>query len=322
MLAARPLAGVLALTLALAALPATAEPQPAPPQGVHAFVAAYPDFLDRVENGVLIWRDGTKMPLAKLGLNRDGRPLRGRLQPADDPAVAATEAISAVDYEPIFLKMYGDCRTGNVGARLAPVRWNKDGPDGGVEVRATAANGVAKALQRVADDIARLPGDAAAFRRSTVGTFNCRNIAETNRLSLHGFGIAIDINATEDGYWLTAPTDKKGQPVRRSRVPTEVVQAFERQGFVWGGRWNRFDTFHFEYRPEYRLAAGGHLPERLTRKSFTAFFGGRARSAVVERMSYAPRAPGTVICHRWVRQPGPNFGRCLSAAVPVKKRAQ
>jgi len=37
---------------------------------------------------------------------------------------------------------------------------------------------------------------------------------------------------------------------RRWMVPTPVVEAFERHGFVWGGKWLFFDTMHFEYRPE------------------------------------------------------------------------
>ena len=28
------------------------------------------------------------------------------------------------------------------------------------------------------------------------------------------------------------------------------VDAFEAEGFIWGGRWYHFDTMHFEYRPE------------------------------------------------------------------------
>ena len=312
-------AGLLAL--ALAASPASADPHQdrPPPQGVHAFVAAYPAFLDRVENGMLVWQDGTRMPLARLGLDRAGRPVHGRNQaPSPDPRQAATEAISAVDYEPIFLKMYGDCRTGPVAAGLKTVRWNRGSPEGGIEVRAAAANGVAEAMQRVSDEIDRMPGGGAQHR-SLGGTYNCRTIAKTSRLSLHGFGIAIDVNPTEDGYWQTAPVDTRGEPIRKNRIPMPVIEAFERHGFVWGGRWNQFDTFHFEYRPEYRIAAGGRLPDRLTRESFRGFFGGRMRSAVVERMSYAPKGPGAVVCHRWVRQPGPSFGRCLSATMPLGK---
>lgn len=307
------------LTAALLPIPGLAtaeEPRPAaPPQGVQAMVAAYPDFLLRVEKGMLLWRDGTKMLLARLGLDREGRPLKARLKPPADPVLAATEGISAVDYEPVYLKMYGDCRTGDMRARLGPVQWSRGAPDGGQEIRAARANGVTAALQRVSDALDQLSGEAAKFPRSLVGTFNCRNVAGSNRLSLHGLGIAIDVNPTDDGYWQTAPTDAKGRPIRRSRVPMPVVEAFEREGFVWGGRWNQFDTFHFEYRPEYRIATGGPLPERLTRPEFSGFFGGRARGAAVERMSYAPRGPGALVCHRWVRQPGPNFGRCLSGTI-------
>ncbi|NUM57423.1 MAG: M15 family metallopeptidase, partial [Bdellovibrionaceae bacterium] len=25
---------------------------------------------------------------------------------------------------------------------------------------------------------------------------------------------------------------------------------FESEGFIWGGKWNHYDTMHFEYRPE------------------------------------------------------------------------
>ncbi|MGW8266533.1 MAG: M15 family metallopeptidase, partial [Longimicrobiales bacterium] len=42
--------------------------------------------------------------------------------------------------------------------------------------------------------------------------------------------------------------------------PPAVVEAFERHGFVWGGKWAHFDTMHFEYRPEIlyynRMVAG------------------------------------------------------------------
>jgi hypothetical protein len=33
-------------------------------------------------------------------------------------------------------------------------------------------------------------------------------------------------------------------------MPREIVDAFERHGFIWGGRWYHYDTMHFEYRPE------------------------------------------------------------------------
>ena len=42
----------------------------------------------------------------------------------------------------------------------------------------------------------------------------------------------------------------------RDRMPPEIVDIFERHGFIWGGKWYHYDTMHFEYRPELLLAAG------------------------------------------------------------------
>jgi len=35
-----------------------------------------------------------------------------------------------------------------------------------------------------------------------------------------------------------------------NRYPQTIVDAFEAEGFIWGGRWYHYDTMHFEYRPE------------------------------------------------------------------------
>ena len=38
-------------------------------------------------------------------------------------------------------------------------------------------------------------------------------------------------------------------------VPHEIVEVFERHGFIWGGKWYHYDTMHFEYRPELLATA-------------------------------------------------------------------
>ncbi len=116
-------------------------------------------------------------------------------------------------------------------------------------------------------------------------TFDWRVIAGTNRLSTHSFGIAIDLlngNLKEPYYWLWDYADqiveklrKAGKRVTREQVlkklkeneildyrpqnmiqiPIGLVQAFEEEGFIWGGKWFHFDAMHFEYRPEF---FGGH----------------------------------------------------------------
>jgi hypothetical protein len=35
-----------------------------------------------------------------------------------------------------------------------------------------------------------------------------------------------------------------------------AIKAFESFGFIWGGKWFRFDTMHFEYRPEIPILSG------------------------------------------------------------------
>jgi D-alanyl-D-alanine carboxypeptidase len=37
---------------------------------------------------------------------------------------------------------------------------------------------------------------------------------------------------------------------RKAHAEAARPGGFERAGFIWGGKWYHFDTFHFEYRPE------------------------------------------------------------------------
>jgi len=81
------------------------------------------------------------------------------------------------------------------------------------------------------------------------GAFARRNIAGTDRTSAHSYGIALDINPRRADYWRW----QHGHDLRprSSRIPAQaIVDAFEQEGFIWGGRWYHFDTMHFEYRPE------------------------------------------------------------------------
>lgn len=82
------------------------------------------------------------------------------------------------------------------------------------------------------------------------GSYNWRKISGTNRLSVHSFGAAIDVNAEIGGYWKWSGRKSGKAGSYANRVPQEVVQIFEKYGFIWGGKWHHFDGMHFEYRPE------------------------------------------------------------------------
>jgi hypothetical protein len=49
-------------------------------------------------------------------------------------------------------------------------------------------------------------------------------------------------------------------------MPREIVEIFERHGFIWGGKWYHYGTMHFGYRPELIALAkskSGTAPRRL-----------------------------------------------------------
>ena len=78
-------------------------------------------------------------------------------------------------------------------------------------------------------------------------------VVDTGRMSMHGYAAAIDLNLKVSDYWLWAG---KGKTIPyKNRMPREIVDIFERHGFIWGGKWYHYDTMHFEYRPE--LLTGG-----------------------------------------------------------------
>ncbi|MFT8352490.1 M15 family metallopeptidase [Clostridium saccharoperbutylacetonicum] len=95
--------------------------------------------------------------------------------------------------------------------------------------------------------------DIASIIYPASGTFNYRVISGTGRLSPHSYGIAIDLKSDKRDYWKWASIE--GGKKRLSEYPKELIDAFEKNNFVWGGKWGHFDILHFEYRPEIILKA-------------------------------------------------------------------
>ena len=87
------------------------------------------------------------------------------------------------------------------------------------------------------------------------GTFVWRLISGTNRLSMHSYGVAIDINLNLSHYWQwdCRCKDENVPLSYRNKIAAQVVEIFEKHGFIWGGKWYHYDTMHFEYRRELLL---------------------------------------------------------------------
>jgi hypothetical protein len=66
------------------------------------------------------------------------------------------------------------------------------------------------------------------------GCFNIRNKRGLNSMSLHSWGIAIDVNAFENGLNQTP------------KLSPQFVKCFTDVGFDWGGIWTRKDGMHFQ----------------------------------------------------------------------------
>ena len=235
-------------------------PAPAAPPEARCLLEAYPDHLCSATATDLVWCDGTKMPWKVRP--RPLEPLEARLDEADltdqlaqrYPVGRDHPVPPPVDfdpgrarYEPFFRKMYGDSKKA-VAGHLAEVRWLPDTAN--VALKVTTVNSVHRKLEAVSADLAKLPADLREFAAKPAGTFVWRSIKGSGRLSMHSFAIAIDVGVGFADYWKWVRPDADGKYAYRNRFPYEVVEAFERQGFVWGGKWYHFDTMHFEYRPE------------------------------------------------------------------------
>ena len=68
------------------------------------------------------------------------------------------------------------------------------------------------------------------------GCFNVRKKRGLKSMSLHSWGIAIDINASWNGLG------------KEPTMSNRLVKCFTDCGFEWGGAWTRKDGMHFQLR--------------------------------------------------------------------------
>jgi hypothetical protein len=220
------------------------------------FIGAYPKWFDRVDERGLVWRDGTISPWDD---NIQNKPFEQKLASASlaDKVSLAYQAgpnsgPPPVNWDPgrfrnmpFFMKMYGGSEAA-VRENLAAVPWRIGSYRESLPF--TRINRVHEIVARIVEELAALPDKFAKFLVPPAGSFDWRPIAGTNGLSLHSFGIAIDINVEYSNYWRWDDS-----VTWRNRIPFEIVDVFERSGFIWGGKWYHYDTMHFEYRPELTI---------------------------------------------------------------------
>jgi len=110
--------------------------------------------------------------------------------------------------------------------------------------------------------------DDASIADNNTSAFNARNVAGTSSLSLHAYGLAIDLNPVQNPYVQRAggklifspPAGKEyaNRKNARAGMAESVVDVFADEGFVvWGGYWHDpIDYQHFQVSRDFaaRLA--------------------------------------------------------------------
>jgi peptidoglycan LD-endopeptidase CwlK len=234
------------------------------PAKAEAFLRAYPNFFTGYKDNTLLCRDGSGVRFDD-GRTKTYEELLADADPEDElhqsyPTGPDSYAAPAVDFDPgryrcvaLFKKMYG-ANAQEVESQLTTIPWLPR--SGHTFVRITRINGVDRQLAAVSAELDQLAPEEKKYVLKTAGTFNWREIAGSNQLSAHSFGIAIDINPDYSDYWRWNTGGDAKTPISyRNRIPHRIVDIFERHGFIWGGKWYHYDTMHFEYRPEL-FAAG------------------------------------------------------------------
>jgi hypothetical protein len=148
--------------------------------------------------------------------------------------------------------------------------------------------------------------DDASMADNNTSAFNVRPVAGSRSMSLHAYGVAIDLNPIQNPYITRSASGPSASPPAaadyvsrkkpRSGMAESVVDVFAEHGFVqWGGYWKAtLDYQHFQL--------GRSLAGRLVRLPFPA-----AR-ALFERHVERSRA-----CIRAARQKGEPHGKsCMN----------
>jgi hypothetical protein len=235
---------------------------------------AYPGAFEIVpEKGIrfpdgtfIAYDDGAEKDYEALFENPDLQDMLSLVYPLGEQKDTPPEDFDPGRFRPaaFFHALYGKDEK-EIRASLRAVQWmpSLSGP----RLLVTSRFGVDKKLEEIIAELEELGPEYHRYLAPPGGSFNYRFIAGTRRRSAHSFGIAVDIAVAPSNYWRW---EENGEREYKNRIPHKIVEIFERHGFIWGGKWRRFDTMHFEYRPEIILKA-----ERERRRKQDVEQGGR-----------------------------------------------
>jgi D-alanyl-D-alanine carboxypeptidase len=225
------------------------------PENVKKLMAVYPNQIIGYQDNYLIFSDNSKLlyndKKTKTNLqlieNPDIEDMFSFVYPTGKIKIPQNDS-GRIRNEPFFKKIYGNSKKA-VENNLVEVIWCPKLVN--QKIKVSTINGFDKIIIKISTELDQHP-EFKEYISNIGGTFNWRKIAGTNRLSMHSFGMTIDINTKFSNYWQWDCNCKNENLKLKytNKIPEKLVSIFEKYGFIWGGKWQHYDTMHFEYRPE------------------------------------------------------------------------
>ncbi len=229
------------------------------------------DWKIEINGTTLYWADGKMLSADNLGSKDSFRPVLYRYaKEIPDPAEFTLEHIqeirtfsstenrrrqtgASLDF---FDAVYDSATRRSVEQHITQIRFL--GKNTNVHERIVEPlRRVEKRIQELAQTDSEVQNFVNTLTR--VDSYNWREIGDRSSRSFHSYGIAVDIlpkgwgrkniywawrRDIDPQNWMILPLDRRWMP------PKQVIDAFEKEGFIWGGKWIIWDNMHFEYHPE------------------------------------------------------------------------
>jgi len=94
--------------------------------------------------------------------------------------------------------------------------------------------------------------DLTSIRYNNSGAFNWRKVADSDEISDHAMGCAIDVNPLQNPWKRKGFISHKHDVHRKGSLHSHspVVKIFKENGWKWGGDWKKSKDWQHFYRPE------------------------------------------------------------------------
>jgi hypothetical protein len=229
------------------------------PPTAKKLIENYKDYIIGYADNYLIFKDSS------VQLWDDGKKNKTFIEVLNNPDIedmfsqkydtGMQQSVPAANYDPgrirneaFFKKLYGKTKD-EVRRNLTEIEWCPNLVK--QKIKVTTINGIDKKFILISTELDKHP-ELQKYISNIGGTFKWRLISGTKRLSMHSFGMTIDVNTAWSNYWQwdCKCTNEDAILKYKNQIPQFIVNIFEKHGFIWGGKWYHYDTMHFEYRPE------------------------------------------------------------------------